>query len=123
MHKSEAAKVYRAEDALERSSPTRSLSMSEAIQWLTTIAENEDLDPPAIRQQHMSSDLLGLAFTEDWCIAVRKQNPTQLLLLHELAHLSCANKGHGAEFQRQLVEYVRKYVSVTHAAELSQLLK
>lgn len=115
--------MYQAEDELERSSPTRSLPVSEAIQWLTTIAENEDLDPPAIRQQHMSSDLLGLAFTEDWCIAVRKQNPTQLLLLHELAHLSCANKGHGAEFQRQLVEYVRKYVSVTHAAELSWLLK
>jgi hypothetical protein len=47
----------------------------------------------------------------------------QLLLLHELAHLACANKGHGAEFQQQLVEYVRKYVSITHAAELAQLLK
>jgi predicted metal-dependent hydrolase len=45
------------------------------------------------------------------------------LLLHELAHLACANKGHGAEFQQQLVEYVRKYVSITHAAELAQLLK
>jgi hypothetical protein len=115
--------VYAAEDELERSSPTRALSMSEAAQWITTIAENEDLDPPVLMRQKMSSDLLGLAFTDEWCIAVRKLKPTQLLLLHELAHLSCANKGHGPEFQRQLVEYVRKYVSVTHAAELAQLLK
>ena len=119
----EATRVYAAEDELERSSPTRALSMSEAAQWITTIAENEDLDPPVLMRQKMSSDLLGLAFTDEWCIAVRKLKPTQLLLLHELAHLSCANKGHGPEFQRQLVEYVRKYVSVTHAAELAQLLK
>lgn len=123
MASAEAHRVYAAEDALEESSPTRSLSMEEARTWITTIAENEDLDPPALVRQKMSNDLLGLAFTDEWCIAVRKAKPTQLLLLHELAHLSCANKGHGAEFQRQLVEYVRKYISFTHAAELAQLLK
>ena len=123
MASSEALRVYAAEDALEKSSPTRALSMNDATAWITTIAENEDLDPPALVRQKMSSDLLGLAFSDEWCIAVRKAKPTQLLLLHELAHLSCANKGHGAEFQRQLVEYVRKYVSITHAAELAQLLK
>lgn len=123
MANAEAHRVYTAEDALEKSSPTRSLSMEEARTWITTIAENEDLDPPALVRQKMSNDLLGLAFTDEWCIAVRKAKPTQLLLLHELAHLSCANNGHGAEFQRQLVEYVRKYISFTHAAELAQLLK
>jgi hypothetical protein len=96
--------------------------MADATTWITTIAENEDLDPPALVRQKMSRDLLGLAFSDVWCIAVRKAKPTQLLLLHELAHLACTNKGHGAEFQQQLVEYVRKYVSITHAAELAQLL-
>jgi len=123
MHSAEATRVYQAEDALEQSSPTRTLSMSEAMQWITAIAECEDLDPPKLIQQSMSNDLLALAFPSEWCIAIRNSNPTQLLLLHELAHLSCANKGHGNEFQRQLVEYVRKYVSFTHAAELAQLLK
>jgi hypothetical protein len=123
MASSEALRVYAAEDALEKSSPTRALSMADATAWITTIAENEDLDPPALVRQKMSSDLLGLAFSDEWCIAVRKAKPTQLLLLHELAHLACANKGHGAEFQQQLVEYVRKYISITHAAELAQLLK
>ena len=123
MASSEAMRVYAAEDALEKSSPTRALNMNDATAWITTIAENEDLDPPALVRQKMSSDLLGLAFSDEWCIAVRKAKPTQLLLLHELAHLACANKGHGAEFQQQLVEYVRKYVSITHAVELAQLLK
>jgi hypothetical protein len=123
MASSEASRVYSAEDALEQSSPTRALSMQEATVWITTIAENEDVDPPTLVRHNMSRDLLGLAFSGEWCIAVRKAKPTQLLLLHELAHLSCANKGHGPEFQRQLIEYVRKYVSVTHAAELAQLLK
>ena len=122
MTSSEALRMYAAEDALEKSSPTRALNMDDATAWITTIAENEDLDPPALVRQKMSSDLLGLAFSDEWCIAVRKAKPTQLLLLHELAHLACANKGHGAEFQQQLVEYVRKYVSIAHAAELAQLL-
>lgn len=123
MHSADAARVYQAEDALEQFSPTRTFSMNEATQWITTIAENEDLDPPKLIQQSMSKDFLALAFPSEWCIAIRNSNPTQLLLLHELAHLSCANKGHGDEFKRQLVEYVRKYVSTTHATELAQLLK
>ena len=47
MASSEAMRVYAAEDALEKSSPTRALSMEDAAEWITTIAENEDLDPPA----------------------------------------------------------------------------
>ena len=58
MASSEAMRVYAAEDALEKSSPTRALSMDDATAWITTIAENEDLDPPARERQKMSSDLL-----------------------------------------------------------------
>jgi hypothetical protein len=68
MASSEALRVYAAEDALEKSSPTRALSMADATAWITTIAENEDLDPPALVRQKMSSDLLGLAqsFSNNW---------------------------------------------------------
>jgi len=75
MASSEATRVYAAEDALEKSSPTRALSMDDATAWITTIAENEDLDPPALVRQKMSSDLLGLAFSDEWCIVVARTRP------------------------------------------------
>ena len=49
---------------------------------------------------------------------MRESNPTQLLLLHEMAHLLCANKNHGIEFRTEFVRLVRSYISLPHAAAL-----
>jgi hypothetical protein len=115
---SEADRTYAAEDAFEREMPGRTLSLDEANRWLVMIAETEGVDRPVAFKLAMPKDLAGLAFNDQWCIAVRKSKPTQLLLLHEMAHLLCANKNHGTEFRTELIRLVRRYMSLPHAAAL-----
>ena len=107
---SEADRTYAAEYAFEDEMPGRTLSLDEANSWLAMIAETEGVDRPVAFKLAMSKD--------QWCIAVRKSKPTQLLLLHEMAHLLCANKNHGTEFRTELVRLVRRYMSLPHAAAL-----
>ena len=118
---SEANRTYGAEDAFELELPTRALSLDEANDWLAMIAEAEGVDRPIVIKSSMSKNTDALAFSNEWCIAVRKSKPTQLLLLHEMAHLLCANKNHGTEFRTELVRLVRSYISLPHAAALHQL--
>ena len=115
---SEANRTYGAEDAFELELPTRALSLNEANRWLTMIAEAEGVDRPIVIKSSMSKNTDALAFSNEWCIAVRKSKPTQLLLLHEMAHLLCANKNHGTEFRTELVCLVRRYISFPHATAL-----
>lgn len=115
---SETNRTYEAEDELELEMPTRVLSIVEANEWISMIAENEGVDQPIVFKMQMSQKIDALAFSDEWCIAVRKSKPTQLLLLHEMAHLLCANKNHGTEFRTELVRLVRCYVSLPHAAAL-----
>ncbi len=117
---SEAALTYAAEDAFELEMPTRTLSIDEANNWLSMIAEAEGVDSPLVFKSSMSKNYVALALPTDWCIAVRKSNPTQLILLHEMAHLFCANKSHGTEFRTELVRLVRRYISLPHAAALQK---
>jgi hypothetical protein len=121
MQTNETDRSNSAEDALQLEMPTRSLTINEASEWLQVIAENEDVDPPVLLQKALSRSVQGLAVSDEWCIAVRSRKPNQLLLLHELAHLVCANKNHGTEFRSQVVRFVRRYVSVLHAARLHAL--
>jgi predicted metal-dependent hydrolase len=121
MQTNETDRSNAAEDALQLEMPTRALTILEASEWLQVIAENEDVDPPRLTHKRLSRNLQGLAISADWCIAVRSKKPNQLLLLHEMAHLVCANKNHGTEFRTQVVRFVRRYVSVTHAARLHAL--
>ena len=93
---SEASGTYAVEDAFELEMPTRVLGLDEAGEWLVMIAENEGVDHPVVSQMAMSRSLQGLAFVDEWCISVRKKKMSQLLLVHEMAHLVCANGGHGA---------------------------
>ena len=118
MATSETERTYAAEDALELEMPTRTLSLDEANDWLAMIAEAEGVDRPLVFKSKMSKNTDALAFSKEWCIAVRKSNQTQLLLLHEMAHLLCANKNHGTEFRTELVRLVRRYISFPHAAAL-----
>ena len=115
---SEANRTYAAEDAFELELPTQALSLNEANEWLTMIAEAEGVDRPIVFKSSMSKSTIALAFSDEWCIAVRDSNPTQLLLLHEMAHLLCANKNHGIEFRTELVRLVRHHISLPHAAAL-----
>jgi hypothetical protein len=98
--------------------PTRVLSLIEANEWLAMIAEAEGVDSPLIFKAILSKNTEALALSTEWCIALRDSKPTQLLLLHEMAHLLCVNKNHGAEFRTELIRLVRRYVSFPHAASL-----
>ena len=118
MTTSETQRTYAAEDAFELEMPTRTLSIDEANDWLAMIAEAEGVDSPLVVELKMSKGTEALALPNDWCIAVRESNPTQLLLLHEMAHLLCANKNHGTEFRTELVRLMRRYISFPHAAAL-----
>ena len=118
MINSEANRTYAAEDAFELEMPTRTLSLVEASDWTAMIAEAEGVDRPIVFKSTMSKNTKALAFSKDWCIAVRESNPTQLLLLHEMAHLLCANKNHGTEFRTELIRLVLRYISFPHAAAL-----
>ena len=118
MTTSETERTYAAEDAFELEMPTRVLTLTEANDWLAMIAEAEGVDSPLVFKSKMSKNFVALAISTEWCIAVRKSNPTQLLLLHEMAHLLCANKNHGIEFRTELVRLVRHHISLPHASAL-----
>ena len=118
MTTSETERTYAAEDAFELEMPTRVLLLNEANEWLAMIAEAEGVDSPLVFKSTLSKNTEALALSTEWCIAVRDSNPTQLLLLHEMAHLLCANKNHGTEFRTEFVRLVRSYISLPHAAAL-----
>ena len=118
---SEASCTYAVEDAFELEMPTRLLGLDEASEWLMMIADSEGVDHPVVSQMAMSRNLQGLAFVDEWCISVRKKKMSQLLLVHEMAHLVCANGGHGREFRTQVVTFVRRYVSLAHAVRLHEM--
>ena len=117
----EAQQTYAVEDAFEAEMPTKTLSLAEATNWLAIIADDEGVDYPLLLQGNLSRRTDGVAFNDEWCIAVRKKQPSELLLLHEMAHLVCANKNHGREFRTQLVRFLRRYVSLLHAARLHEM--
>ncbi len=120
MTTSETQRTYAAEDAFELEMPTRTLSLTEANDWLAMIAEAEGVDAPLVFKTTLSKNTEALAMSTEWCIAVRHSKPTQLLLLHEMAHLLCVNKNHGREFRTELVRLVRRYISFPHAAALNK---
>ena len=68
----EADLTYAAEDAFEIEMPTRTLSLDEANEWLAMIAEAEGVDSPVVFKSKMSKNTEALAFSKDWCVAVRK---------------------------------------------------
>jgi len=120
---SETQRTYAAEDAFELVMPTITLSLDEANDWLAMIAEAEGVDSPLVFKSKMSKNYGALALPAEWCIAVRRSKVTQLLLLHEPAHLLCAKENHGIEFRTELVRLVRRYISFPHASGLCQSFK
>ena len=114
----EAGRTYDVEAAFEEAMPTRMLTLAEARDWLEELCRIEDLDTPELHVARLTPSLQAAALPDDWCLLVADVAPTQHTLLHELAHLACANRGHGREFRTQLVRYLRRHVSIEHAAEL-----
>ena len=117
----EASLTYEAEARYENDMPTRALTLAEAAVWLEELCSAEDLDPPTLQHRRLPRNIEAAAMPDEWCIVVRDVAPTQHTILHELAHLSCANKGHGTEFRTQLVRFTRHHVSFDHAAVLHRL--
>lgn len=114
----EAARTYEAEAAFEYDMPTRSLTMTEGRKWLEELCRAEGIDTPDLRHARLRPSIDAAAVHDDWCILVADVAPTQHTLLHELAHLSCSNRNHGREFRTELVRFLRRYVSLEHAANL-----
>ncbi|MCX6528651.1 MAG: hypothetical protein NTZ76_00830 [Actinobacteria bacterium] len=105
----EVALTYEVEQKFSEAMPTRTLLMSEASTWLRDICEQEDLDVPHLDSHALPQRIEAVAIAETWCILVNGVAPTQHTILHELAHLS------------QLVSYIRRYISLEHAALLHSL--
>lgn len=118
MATADAALTYEVEAAFEDAMPTRSLTIAEAREWLEGVCRAEDLDTPDLHVARLRPTFEAAAIHDEWCLLVADVAPTQHTLLHELAHLSCANRGHGREFRTQLVRFLRRWVSVDHAADL-----
>lgn len=114
----ERALTYEVESACDIAMPTRALTLAEAREWIEEICRAEDLDTPTLHATRLGRATEALAIPDEWCVLVADVAPTQHTLLHELAHLSCANRGHGREFRTQLVRFMRRYVSLDHAAWL-----
>ena len=118
MRPDEAALTYEVEAAFEAVMPTRSLGIAEAREWLEDLCRSEDLDTPFLESARLPAATHALTIPDEWCVLVADVAPTQHTLLHELAHLKSANRGHGREFRTELVRLLRRYVSLDHAAEL-----
>ena len=109
----DADAVYRAEAILERELPTRILSLTEAQALVDKIAHAEDIDPPKVLHLPISRQYDALAVPDERVIVVRTKRPTELTIVHEMAHF-LSESGHGAGFRRTHFELVRRFVSIDH---------
>jgi hypothetical protein len=111
--KADAQLVARAEAALEKELPTRRLTLAEAKEWLERVAHAEDVDPPLIIKVGLPRCVKGALLVDDHVLVVPNDKPSQLTLLHELAHaMGCA--GHGPRFRETLSGLLRQHVSLQH---------
>lgn len=110
--------TYAAEDAHERAMPSRTMDLDEARAWLEAIAHAEDIEPPLLIARRNNGRAEACALREHSAIITYRTRPSAHALLHEVAHLACANASHGREFRTMLVGLVRRHVSLPHAANL-----
>lgn len=111
--KTDAQRVARAEAVLEKELPTRRLTLAEAKEWLERVAHAEDVDPPLLIKMGLPRCVKGALLVDDHAIIVPNNTPSQLTLLHELAHaMGCV--GHGPNFRDTLIGLLRQHVSLQH---------
>jgi hypothetical protein len=106
----DAKRVAAAEAALEAETPTRRLSLAEAQRFVDHVAHAEDFDPPLVVYRKVRAKVDGLAVGDAHAIVVTSTTPSELTLLHELAHF-ISSMDHGPEFQRVYLGLVGRFVS------------
>ena len=112
--KADTQLVARAEAALEKELPTRRLTLAEAKEWLERVAHAEDVDPPLLIKVGLPRCMKGALLVDDHVLVVPNNTPSQLTLLHELAHaMGCV--GHGTQFRETLSDLLRRHVSLQHS--------
>jgi hypothetical protein len=117
----DAELVYRAEAHLEQELPTRKLSLAEAQALVNKISHAEDIDPPNVLHLPISRQLDALAVPEDRVIVVRTRRPTQLTVVHEMAHF-IGDLGHCSKFRTMYLRLVRTHISIDHFLALESLI-
>ena len=113
----DAKRVAAAEAALEAEMPTKRLSLEEAQRFVDYVAHGEDVDPPLVVYRKVKAPVDGLAVGDAHAIVVTSTTPSELTLLHELAHF-IGSMDHGPRFQEVYVGLVRRFVSRESAARL-----
>jgi hypothetical protein len=113
----DAKRVAAAEAALEAEVPTKRLSLEEAQLFVDHVAHAEDFDPPLVVHRKVRAKVDGLAVGGAHAIVVTSTTPSELTLLHELAHF-IGGMDHGPRFQEVYVGLVGQYVSREYGAAL-----
>jgi hypothetical protein len=117
----DAKRVAAAEAALEGEMPTRRLSIEEAQSFVDHVAHAEDFDPPLVVYRKVRAKVDGLAVGNAHAIVVTSTTPSELTLLHELAHF-IGSMDHGPRFQEVYVGLVGRFVSAPSARRLQLAL-
>jgi len=117
----DAKRVAAAETALEGVMPTRRLSLAEAQRFVDHVAHAEDFDPPLVVYRKVRAKVDGLAVGDAHAIVVTSTNPSELTLLHELAHF-IGGMDHGPRFQEVYVGLVGRFVSRESGIQLHHAL-
>jgi len=108
----DAKRVAAAEAALEAEMPTKRLSLEEAQRFVDHVAHAEDFDPPLVVYRRVRSKVDGLAVGDAHAIVVMSTTPSELTLLHELAHF-IGDMDHGSKFQEMYAGLVGRFVSAS----------
>ncbi len=106
----DARRVAQAEAALEAEMPTKRLTLEEAQRFVDHVSHAEDFDPPLVVYRKVKAKVDGLAVGSAHAIVVTSTTPSELTLLHELAHF-IGGMDHGPRFQEVYVRLVRRFVS------------
>lgn len=117
----DAELVYRAEALLEQELPTRKLTLNEAQSLVDHISHAKDIDPPKVLNIPITRRYDGLALPNERVIVVRTSRPTQLTIIHEVAHF-LGGMDHGTRFRRTYLELLRRHVSIDHHSILETAL-
>ena len=109
----DAEAVYSAEAILERELPTRKLDLTEAQALVDQISHAEDIDPPKVLHLPISRQFDAFALPKEQVIVVRTSHPTQLTIIHELAHF-IGGMTHDDRFRQTYLCLTRRYLSFDH---------
>jgi hypothetical protein len=111
----DAKRVAAAEVALEAEVPTKRLSLEEAQRFIDHVAHAEDFDPPLVVYRKVKAKVDGLAVGDAHAIVVTSTTPSELTLLHELAHFIGA-MDHVPRFREVYAGLVQRFASATLAS-------